>query len=134
MSSTPHGGRLLNLIASPDEAAALAAKAAELPSVTLSQRDLSDVEMLGIGAFSCALIMAPVLNLLNSAYGIGAPTAEHPTPLLAPQATLMASVAQGMFGGALPWNLVAIGVAIGIAIIRCARRWKCECNLRARRD
>ena len=52
MSSTPHGGRLLNLIASSDEAAALAAKAAELPSVTLSQRDLSDVEMLGIGAFS----------------------------------------------------------------------------------
>ncbi len=52
MSSTPHGGRLLNLIASPDEPAALAAKAAELPSVTLSQRDLSDVEMLGIGAFS----------------------------------------------------------------------------------
>ncbi|HQW07582.1 MAG TPA: oligopeptide transporter, OPT family [Steroidobacteraceae bacterium] len=73
--------------------------------------------MLAIGAVSCALVMAPVLNLLNSAYGIGAPTAEHPTPLLAPQATLMASVAQGMFGGALPWNLVAIGVAIGIAII-----------------
>ncbi len=52
MSSTPHGGRLLNLIASPDEASALAAEAAGLPSVTLSQRDLSDVEMLGIGAFS----------------------------------------------------------------------------------
>ncbi len=73
--------------------------------------------MLAIGAVSCALVMAPVLNLLNTAYGIGAPTAAHPTPLLAPQATLMASVAQGMFGGELPWNLVAIGVAIGIAII-----------------
>jgi len=73
--------------------------------------------MLAIGAVSCALVMAPVLNLLNTAYGIGAPTPAHPTPLLAPQATLMASVAQGMFGGELPWNLVAIGVAIGIAII-----------------
>ncbi|MBV6417876.1 MAG: hypothetical protein CMLOHMNK_02652 [Steroidobacteraceae bacterium] len=74
--------------------------------------------MLAIGAVSCALVMAPVLNLLNAAYGIGgAPTAAHPTPLLAPQATLMASVAQGMFGGALPWNMVAIGGAIGVAII-----------------
>jgi putative OPT family oligopeptide transporter len=73
--------------------------------------------MLAIGAVSCALVMAPVLNLLNTAYGIGAPTAAHPTPLLAPQATLMASVAQGMFGGELPWDLVAIGVGIGIAII-----------------
>ena len=51
--------------------------------------------MLGIGAFSCALIMAPVLNLLATAYGIGAPTPEHPNSLAAPQATLMASVAQG---------------------------------------
>ena len=55
--------------------------------------------MLGIGAVSCALIMAPMLNLLDAAYGIGPPTAEHPKSLLAPQATLMASVAKGMFGG-----------------------------------
>src|SRR3546814_3255679 len=37
--------------------------------------------MLAIGAFSCALIMAPVLNLLAQAYGIGAPTPEHPNSL-----------------------------------------------------
>ncbi len=73
--------------------------------------------MLAIGAVSCALIMAPVLTLLNAAYGIGAPTAEHPNSLLAPQATLMASVAQGMFGGELPWNMVWIGVGIGTGII-----------------
>ena len=73
--------------------------------------------MLGIGAISCALIMAPVLNLLAAAYGIGVPSEAHPKPLLAPQATLMASVAQGMFGGALPWDMVAIGAVIGIAII-----------------
>jgi putative OPT family oligopeptide transporter len=73
--------------------------------------------MLAIGAVSCALVMAPVLNLLLHAYGIGAPTAEHPNALLAPQATLMASVAKGMFGGALPWGMIAIGGAIGIAII-----------------
>jgi len=73
--------------------------------------------MLAIGAVSCALVMAPVLNLLNTAYGIGTPSVEHPNPLLAPQATLMAAVAKGMFGGQLPWDMVAIGIAIGIGII-----------------
>lgn len=73
--------------------------------------------MLGIGAFSCALIMAPVLNILAEAYGIGAPTAEHPNPLSAPQATLMASVAKGLFGGELPWAVIAVGAVIGAAII-----------------
>ncbi|MGN7920239.1 OPT family oligopeptide transporter [Lysobacter sp. 22409] len=73
--------------------------------------------MLGIGTFSCALIMAPVLNLLAAAYGIGAPTAEHPNSLAAPQATLMASVAKGMFGGELPWTMIGIGAAIGALII-----------------
>ncbi len=74
--------------------------------------------MLGIGAFSCALVMAPVLNLLAAAYGIGGvPTAEHPNPLAAPQATLMASVAKGMFGGELPWTMIAIGAVIGALII-----------------
>jgi putative OPT family oligopeptide transporter len=73
--------------------------------------------MLGIGAVSCALIMAPMLNLLDAAYGIGPPTPEQPNSLAAPQATLMASVAQGMFGGKLPWLMIAIGVAIGAAVI-----------------
>ncbi|MFO1426809.1 MAG: oligopeptide transporter, OPT family [Steroidobacteraceae bacterium] len=73
--------------------------------------------MLAIGAVTSALVMAPVLNLLARAYGIGPPTAEHPNSLLAPQATLMASVSKGLFGGALPWGMVAIGAAIGIAII-----------------
>jgi len=73
--------------------------------------------MLGIGAFSCALIMAPVLNLLAQAYGIGAPTPEHPNSLSAPQATLMASVAKGLFGGELPWTVIGIGAVVGAAII-----------------
>ncbi|MDE2406887.1 MAG: oligopeptide transporter, OPT family [Xanthomonadaceae bacterium] len=73
--------------------------------------------MLGIGAFSCALIMAPVLNLLAQAYGIGAPTPEHPNALSAPQATLMASVAKGMFGGELPWTIIGIGAVVGAVII-----------------
>ena len=71
--------------------------------------------MLGIGAFSCALIMAPVLNILSEAYGIGDPT--RPGSLQAPQATLMASVAQGLFGGKLPWNMIIAGGVIGAIVI-----------------
>ena len=67
--------------------------------------------MLGIGAFSCALIMAPVLNLLQKAYGIGSKT------LPAPQANLMASVAKGLFGGDLPWTMIIIGGVIGAVVI-----------------
>jgi len=67
--------------------------------------------MLGIGAFSCALIMAPVLNLLQEAYGIGSKT------LPAPQANLMASVAKGLFGGELPWTMIAIGGVVGALTI-----------------
>lgn len=73
--------------------------------------------MLAIGGVSSALIMAPVLNLLAQAYGIGVPTEAHPNPLLAPQANLMASVAQGIFGGELPWTMIGIGAGIGAAII-----------------
>jgi len=32
--------------------------------------------MLAIGAVSCAVVMAPVLNLLNETRGIGVPTPE----------------------------------------------------------
>jgi putative OPT family oligopeptide transporter len=73
--------------------------------------------MLAIGAISSALVMAPVLNLLAQAYGIGVPTETHPNPLLAPQANLMASVARGMFGGELPWTTIGVGAAIGAVII-----------------
>jgi putative OPT family oligopeptide transporter len=73
--------------------------------------------MLAIGGVSSALIMAPVLNLLAQAYGIGVPTEAHPNPLLAPQANLMASVAQGIFGGELPWTMIGIGAGIGAVII-----------------
>jgi len=73
--------------------------------------------MLGVGAIASALIMAPVLNLLLKAYGMGPATAEHPQSLQAAQATLMESVSRGMFGGHLPWSMVIAGMGIGAAII-----------------
>jgi putative OPT family oligopeptide transporter len=80
--------------------------------------------MQGVGVLSAVLVMAPILNLLLQAYGIGAPTAEHPDALLAPQATLMASVAQGVFRGGLPWGMVAGGALIGGVIIAVDLRLK----------
>ncbi len=73
--------------------------------------------MQGIGVISAVLVLAPVLNLLMNAYGIGPATEDHPNSLAAPQATLMASVAAGVLGGKLPWGLIAVGAGIGVAII-----------------
>jgi len=73
------------------------------------------VLILGTGV--SALVIAPVLNLLLTAYGIGPKSAAHPQALSAPQATLMASVAQGVFEGGLPWGLVFLGMGVGVAVI-----------------
>ncbi len=70
-----------------------------------------------VGVVSAVLVMAPILNLLLEAYGIGVPTAERPNSLLAPQATLMASVTEGVFVGGLPWGMVTVGAGIGTLII-----------------
>jgi putative OPT family oligopeptide transporter len=80
--------------------------------------------MQGVGVVSAVLVMAPILNLLLQAYGIGAPTDERPNSLLAPQATLMASVARGVFQGGLPWGMVAGGAFIGAVIIAVDLRLK----------
>ena len=68
-----------------------------------------------LGVIAAVLVIAPILNLLLEAYGFGAPTAEQPNALAAPQATLMASVARGVFGAGLPWGMVTCGAAIGLA-------------------
>src|SRR2546428_665431 len=71
---------------------------------------------------TAAVVIVPVLVLLQAKYGIGQVTAEHPHPLSAPQAMLMAGLARGVFGGTLPWELVGLGAAIGIAVILVDRR------------
>jgi sulfate adenylyltransferase len=48
----PHGGTLVNLLADADRAADLAAEAADLPKVLLSEREVSDLELLATGALS----------------------------------------------------------------------------------
>ncbi len=74
-----------------------------------------------LGVTVAALAIAPVLQLLFQAYGLGDvfPRAgmDSAEALSAPQATLMASVAEGVFHRNLPWTMIWIGVAIAVAII-----------------
>ncbi|OFZ52310.1 MAG: oligopeptide transporter, OPT family [Bdellovibrionales bacterium RIFOXYB1_FULL_37_110] len=64
-----------------------------------------------IGVVIPAFVIAPVLSVLHSAYGIG-------TGLKAPQATLFASITNALFGdGNLPYRMVIIGAASGVLII-----------------
>jgi len=48
----PHGGTLVNRLATPEQAKQLKAKAGSLPKVTLSDKQACDLEMIAIGAFS----------------------------------------------------------------------------------
>jgi len=73
--------------------------------------------MEALGAIVPAFAIAPVLSLLLAAYGIGEPTAAHPNPLRAPQATLMAAVARGVFAGGLPWEMLSVGMRLAVAVI-----------------
>ncbi|MBX3158376.1 MAG: oligopeptide transporter, OPT family [Deltaproteobacteria bacterium] len=66
-----------------------------------------------VGVVVAALAMAPILNLLNSAYGIGG----KDSVLQAPQANLMANVSKGVFDGGLPWGIVGIGAGIAAVVI-----------------
>ncbi len=74
-----------------------------------------------LGVVAAALVVAPVLQLLYTAYGMGDvfPRAgmDASEALKAPQATLMSSVANGVFTRDLPWTMIGIGVAIAIGII-----------------
>ena len=48
----PHGGTLVDLVVTGDAAEALSAEAANLPTLVPNERELSDLEMLAVGALS----------------------------------------------------------------------------------
>lgn len=74
-----------------------------------------------VGVLAAAVAIAPILQLLFQAYGLGdvfPRTGMDPAEALAaPQATLMSSVADGVFTRDLPWTMIWIGVAIAAVII-----------------
>jgi len=70
-----------------------------------------------VGTVSAALVLAPVMILLQKAYGFAGQADAGPKALAAPQANLMASVARGVFKGELPWNYIYIGMAVAAGVI-----------------
>lgn len=73
-----------------------------------------------IGVVAGALVIPPVLDLLNQANGFAGavrlPT-QVGTPLGAPQANLIANLAQGVIEQNIPWNMIGIGCAVGVGLV-----------------
>jgi putative OPT family oligopeptide transporter len=70
-----------------------------------------------LGVLFGAVVIPPILDVLNESFGfVGAPGAG-PDALAAPQAALISAIAQGVLGGTLDWNLIGIGAAIGVAAV-----------------
>jgi putative OPT family oligopeptide transporter len=73
-----------------------------------------------VGVAAGASVIPFVLNLLAKAYGFaGAPNVNviAANPLPAPQATLIAALAQGVIGGSLEWTMLGIGALVGVGLI-----------------
>ena len=70
-----------------------------------------------LGVVFGALVIPPILSMLNHTFGfVGVPGAG-PHALAAPQAALISAIVQGVLGGSLEWGLIGIGAAIGAVCI-----------------
>ncbi|MES2442009.1 MAG: oligopeptide transporter, OPT family [Pseudomonadota bacterium] len=70
-----------------------------------------------LGVIFGSLVIPPILDLLNTAFTFqGAPGAKE-TALAAPQAALISSLAKGVLGGDINWNLIGLGAGLGVVII-----------------
>ncbi len=69
-----------------------------------------------IGVVASSVVIGFTLLLLKNSLGIGPVTPEHPNPLPAPQATLMATVIKGLLSQNLPWGLVLAGMGLALVV------------------
>lgn len=70
-----------------------------------------------IGVVFGSIVIPPIMDLMNNSFGfLGAPGAGKDA-LAAPQASLISSLAKGVFGGSLDWGLIGLGAVIGAAVI-----------------
>jgi putative OPT family oligopeptide transporter len=70
-----------------------------------------------LGVVFGALVIPPILDLLNQAFGFqGAPGAGA-NALAAPQAAIISTIAQGVLGGSLDWAMIGQGAIIGVVAI-----------------
>jgi len=70
-----------------------------------------------IGVVFGSLVIAPVLDILNANPGFQGAPGAGPDALAAPQAALISSLAKGVLGGDLRWDLIGYGALIGLAAI-----------------
>lgn len=69
------------------------------------------------GVIFGAIIIPPVLGLLNTAYGFAGTPGSGPNALAAPQAALISALAQGMLGGHLNLRMIEYGALAGALLI-----------------
>jgi putative OPT family oligopeptide transporter len=70
-----------------------------------------------LGVVFGAIVIPPILDLLNTAFTFqGAPGAKA-TALAAPQAAIISTIAQGVLGGSLDWGLIREGAIIGVVAV-----------------
>jgi len=70
-----------------------------------------------LGVIFGALVIPPILDLLNTAFTFqGAPGAKS-VALAAPQAAIISTIAQGVLGGSLDWGLIGEGAIIGVVAV-----------------
>jgi len=70
-----------------------------------------------LGVIFGAVVIPPILELLNNAFGFQGVPGAKVTALAAPQAQLISAIAQGVLGGNLDWNLIGIGALIGVVVV-----------------
>ena len=70
-----------------------------------------------LGVIFGALVIPPVLDLLNTAFGFQGVPGAKATALAAPQASIISAISQGLLSGNFDWQLIEIGAAIGVVVI-----------------
>ncbi|ARP87177.1 OPT family oligopeptide transporter [Bordetella genomosp. 9] len=74
-----------------------------------------------IGCVAGAAVISPVLDLLYNAYGFADAMPrggmDPSQALSAPQATLMLAIVRGIFTHQLNWEMILIGMGVGVALI-----------------
>ena len=70
-----------------------------------------------IGVVFGALVIPPVLSLMQGAFGFAGAPGAGADALAAPQANLIKHLVQGVLGGDLNWSLLGLGALIGAVVI-----------------
>ncbi len=70
-----------------------------------------------LGVVFGSLAIPLVLDLLKNTLGFVGMPGAGPNALSAPQAALISSIAKGVLGGDIDWNLIGLGALIGVGVI-----------------